>query len=924
MNGRPINPTPNAAPQLPAAPPRMWLFVAALMFIYLLARYGLGLYTDYLWFEHLSLQSVFTTQLFAQLGVGFAIAIPVTAVFVTNALIARWMSIRNTLFFSEEIIISQKIVALGIWAVGLLLAWLIGSAASSNWLIFLRYLNQHSFDLVDPVFSMDVSFYLFSLPVLRFLQSWTLLALFLALIGSLAIYALAQQNALAEGRMPVFLPHIQLHLTILGALILLTFAWGHWLSLFDLMYSRQGVAFGASYTDINVSIPALQTMIVMACISAGVLVLNIFLRRPALTLGAIAVWVLTGTIGTSLAPALVQRYVVVPNELAREDPYIKNNIKFTNIAYGLDNVVETDFNPVQLTEEVGGRNENTLKNIRLWDHRPLRDTYQQLQAIRRYYQFNNVDFDRYMIDGELRQVAISARELDKNELQDTWVTQQLQYTHGYGIVANPVNEVTREGLPNLWVQDFPPTSTVGLEVTRPEIYYGETTNDYIFVHTTEREFSYPSGDKNVYSDYEGTGGVVMDSYFKRVAFATHLSDLNMLLSQEFTRDSRVMLNRSVIKRAAYIAPFLRYDNDPYMVIGDGGRLYWILDAYTTSNRFPYSEPYKDLNYIRNSVKVVIDAYNGNLTFYVVDEKDPLIKSYRDIFPALFTPMSDMPEWTRRHIRYPETIFQIQSQQFLSYHMRDVNVFYNQEDLWEIPDENFNGEKQPLEPYYVVLSLPDGEADEFVLIQPFTPNNKDNLIAWMAARSDGDKYGELKVFRFPKQELIFGPLQIEARIDQETEISAQITLWSQSGSKVIRGNLLVLPIEDALLYIEPLYLRAENGQIPELKRIIVATGDQIAMEETLGQALVSLFTKGQSDSPTRPTTQQTTRPSSPSSINLDTTNIADLAEAAGHHYDAAQTALQAGDWATYGAELEQMEATLSALIRLTRDQPEVEQ
>lgn len=924
MNGRPINPTPNAAPQLPAAPPRMWLFVAALMFIYLLARYGLGLYTDYLWFEHLSLQSVFTTQLFAQLGVGFAIAIPVTAVFVTNALIARWMSIRNTLFFSEEIIISQKIVALGIWAVGLLLAWLIGSAASNNWLIFLRYLNQHSFDLVDPVFSMDVSFYLFSLPVLRFLQSWTLLALFLALIGSLAIYALAQQNALAEGRMPVFLPHIQLHLTILGALILLTFAWGHWLSLFDLMYSRQGVAFGASYTDINVSIPALQTMIVMACISAGVLVLNIFLRRPALTLGAIAVWVLTGTIGTSLAPALVQRYVVVPNELAREDPYIKNNIKFTNIAYGLDNVVETDFNPVQLTEEVGGRNENTLKNIRLWDHRPLRDTYQQLQAIRRYYQFNNVDFDRYMIDGELRQVAISARELDKNELQDTWVTQQLQYTHGYGIVANPVNEVTREGLPNLWVQDFPPTSTVGLEVTRPEIYYGETTNDYIFVHTTEREFSYPSGDKNVYSDYEGTGGVVMDSYFKRVAFATHLSDLNMLLSQEFTRDSRVMLNRSVIKRAAYIAPFLRYDNDPYMVIGDGGRLYWILDAYTTSNRFPYSEPYKDLNYIRNSVKVVIDAYNGNLTFYVVDEKDPLIKSYRDIFPALFTPMSDMPEWTRRHIRYPETIFQIQSQQFLSYHMRDVNVFYNQEDLWEIPDENFNGEKQPLEPYYVVLSLPDGEADEFVLIQPFTPNNKDNLIAWMAARSDGDKYGELKVFRFPKQELIFGPLQIEARIDQETEISAQITLWSQSGSKVIRGNLLVLPIEDALLYIEPLYLRAENGQIPELKRIIVATGDQIAMEETLGQALVSLFTKGQSDSPTRPTTQQTTRPSSPSSINLDTTNIADLAEAAGHHYDAAQTALQAGDWATYGAELEQMEATLSALIRLTRDQPEVEQ
>lgn len=923
MNGRPINPTPNGGPQLPAAPPRMWLFVAALMFIYLLARYGLGLYTDYLWFEHLNLQSVFTTQFFAQFGVGFAVAIPVTALFVTNALIARWMSIRNVLFFSEDIIVSQKIVAWGIWAVGLLLAWLIGSAASNNWLIFLQYVNQHSFDLADPIFNMDVSFYIFNLPVLRFLQGWTLLALFLALIGSLAIYALAQQNALAEGRMPVFLPHIQLHLTILGALILLTFAWGHWLSLFDLMYSPQGVAFGASYTDINVSIPALQTMIVMACISAGVLILNIFLRQPALTLGAIAVWVLTGTIGTTLAPSLVQRYVVVPNELAREDPYIKNNIKFTNIAYGLDNVAETDFNPVQLTEEVGGRNENTLKNIRLWDHRPLRDTYQQLQAIRRYYQFNDVDFDRYLIDGELRQVAISARELDKNELQDTWVTQQLQYTHGYGVVANPVNEVTREGLPSLWVKDFPPTSTVGLDVSRPEIYYGETTKDYIFVHTTEREFSYPSGDKNVYSDYKGTGGVVMDSYFKRLAFATHLSDLNMLLSQEFTRDSRVMLNRRVINRAAYVAPFLSYDDDPYIVISDEGHLYWILDAYTTSNRFPYSEPYKGLNYIRNSVKVVIDAYNGSLTFYVVDEEDPLIQSYMDIFPALFTPMSDMPEWTRRHIRYPETIFKIQSQQFLTYHMRDVNVFYNQEDLWEIPNENFDGDKQPLQPYYVVLSLPDGDADEFVLIQPFTPNNKDNLIAWMAARSDGDQYGELKVFRFPKQELIFGPLQIEARIDQETEISAQITLWSQSGSKVIRGNLLVLPIEDALLYIEPLYLRAENGQIPELKRIIVATGDQIAMEETLSQALISLFTKGRGDSPIRPTTQQPSRPTAPTAINLDTANIADLAEAAGQHYDAAQTALQAGDWATYGAELEQMESTLNALIRLTREQPDVE-
>lgn len=899
---------------------RIWIAIIFFLAIYLLVRFGVNLYTDYLWFQHLNLESVFLTSLWAKIGVGLIVALPFALIFLVNTMIARWQSIRNVLFFSEETMVAQKFIKWIIWGVTLFLTWLVATAASVNWLQFLSFFNQQAFGLTDPIFYMDMSFYMFSLPFFHFVQTWLIIVLFLSFLGVLGIYALAQQNNLQEGQI-VILPHVQLHLSIIGALIFLTFALGHLLGMYDLMYSDRGVAFGASYTDINVTIPALWVMVGVAILAAVLLVLNAFLRRPALSLGAIFLWIVVGIIATGIIPGVVQRYIVEPNELARETPYIQNNIDYTNIAYGLGEVYEENFPTLEpLTQETLEENQATLRNIRLWDGRPLRQTYQQIQAIRLYYDFLDIDMDRYLIDGELRQVALAARELDKGKLQSpTWVTQKLQFTHSYGAVVNPVDQVTGEGLPRLWVKDLPPISTSeDLAIERPEIYYGELTNDYVFVNTTEREFNYPSGDENVYANYEGTGGVVLKGYLRQLLFALRLSDVNMLFSQEFTEQSRVLMYRNIQERVQKLAPFLQYDRDPYLVIAPDGRLYWIQDAYTTSERFPYSEPFGALNYIRNSVKVVVDAYNGSIKFYIIDPDDPLVKTYATIFPALFSPMSQVPEWVQAHFRYPEDLFRIQSTLYQTYHMSDVNVFYNKEDLWEVPLETFSGNTQPVDPYYVIMRSPGEAESEFILMQPFTPNNKDNLIAWMAGRSDGEHYGELVVFRFPKQELIFGPLQIEGRIDQNPEISAQITLWDQGGSEVIRGNLLVLPVGNSLLYVEPLYLRAEQGQIPELKRVILASGDQIVMRETLAETFQAFF-EGEAENvimptDTAPLAGEVERVEEQTALLSD--DVAELAETAATHYEAAEAALREGDWTTYGEELDKMKATLNKLVELT--------
>ncbi len=900
-------------------PLRIWIIGIVLFLLFATFSRIVSLYTDWLWFQAVGFAQVFTTEWGTKIAVFAGAAFLFALVFLLNTYLARWLVKRNILFFSDEVLVTQKIVTYAMWGVALVLAWMVGAAASGNWLTVLSYLKQVPFGVSDPIFGMDVGFYVFTLPLLKFAQGWTVIVLFLSLFGAAGIYLLEQRNNLEEGRV-VILPHVQLHLSILGALIFLAFAWGHWLDAYELMYSGRGVVFGASYTDIVVVLPVLRVLLGIAVLSALLLVANIFLRRNVLPLAAIFLWLVGGFLLRGVLPGLVQRFIVEPNELAREAPYIEYNIEFTNRAYGLENVEERSFNKYEsLTAADLEDNTATLQNIRLWDYRPLLQTFRQLQELRLYYTFLDVDLDRYTVNGTYRQVALSARELDKAQLQSrTWVNQKLQFTHGYGVVLNPVNEVTSEGLPDLWVKDLPPKSSVDLSITRPEIYYGEHTTDYVLVKTGEREFDFPGeGDNAVYTTYEGAGGVPLDTYLKRLAFAFRMGDSNIILSRDITRQSRIMFHRQIQARVQTIAPFLRYDEDPYLIIADDGRLYWMQDAYTTSNLYPYSERVNGrFNYIRNSVKVVIDPYNGTVTFYLFDPTDPLAQTYSRIFPTLFKPLSEMPDDLRRHVRYPEGLFRVQADLYRTYHMKDANVFYNKEDLWAIPQETFSNNTQPVEPYYIITRLPGEGFDEFILIQPLTPHNKDNLVAWMAARSDGEHYGELVIYRLPKQELIFGPLQIEARIDQDPDISAQFSLWNQSGSQVIRGNLLVLPMDNSLLYVEPVYLQAESGRIPELKRVIVASGDQVIMAETLGEGLTTLLgklTTAVSEAVSGPNTGATQPPPAPQ--GPDTRTVRQLTESASAHYEAAQEALRQGDWATYGAELEALKADLDRLLQV---------
>ncbi len=897
---------------------RLWTTIIIAFVLFLLLRFGVTMYTDWLWFQNLDFGSVYLTSLLGRVAVFFGTAIPFVVILVGNVVLARWFSARGELFMGQRRTLDLPIFGWLIWVTGFFLGLAVGLAAAPRWLDFLRFLNQAPFGLSDPLFNRDVGFYVFTLPVYHFIQGWLITTILMTLIGVIIIYFFAQLYNIREGEI-IVLPHVRLHVSALGAALFLVIAWGHRLAAFDLLYSPRGVAFGASYTDVHAELPALQAMFWLALIIAATLLANVVLRRLWLPLIGVGVWMAVGLVIISIVPGLMQRYIVEPNELTRETPYIEYNIELTSRAYGLDDIEEREFGQLEpLAVGALGANQVTLQNVRLWDYRPLTQTYRQIQEIRPYYAFADLDIDRYWIGDDYRQVILAARELDQSQLQSvTWVNQHLQFTHGYGVVMNPVNEVTPEGLPRLWIKDLPPVSQIPLIIDRPEIYYGELTTNYVFVNTGIEEFDYPRGEENVYTFYQGTGGIPLNSYLKRLAFALRLADANLLLSQYINRDSRLMLNRVIQDRVRLVAPFLQYDDDPYLVILDG-KLYWIQDAYTVSNRYPYSEPFnREINYIRNAVKVVIDAYNGSLTFYITDPQDPLIQTYAAIFPDLFTPREQMPDGLWDHVRYPEGLFIVQSTMYQTYHMRDVNVFYNKEDQWSIPREVFAGVDQPVEPYYVIIRLPDSDQEGFMLIQPFTPATKDNLIAWMAGRSDGEHYGELILFRFPKQELIFGPRQIAARIDQNPEISAQLSLWSQRGSQVIRGNLLVIPVEQSLFYVQPLYLQAESGQIPELRRVILASGENVAMEETLADALVSLLggeaagivgVEGE-----RPLAGPSVTGQLPPELSQQ---VYDLARQAEDHYMAAQEALREGDWTTYGAELDAMEQALEQLVEVT--------
>lgn len=879
-----------------------YIFLGIILAVTLLIPTLASLYVDYLWFIELGYLGVFLTILktkilLTALGTAFFFAI-----ISINVKIA----FKNTLG-EESTSLSNFTMALI-----LLFSLFIGFAVSVGWELTLLFFNSTPFDLKDPVFHRDVSFYFFTLPFYKYLWSiffygFIAVAIICGIIYILYGKPLVKREPEYEEftkQLSIEFPKLSkgalAHLASLGGVLMLVLSVGYALDRYSILYSTRGVVYGAGYTDVKVQLYVLTGLALVALIASLLFFLSSKKQDFRLPIAGVALLIIVGILG-NVAASLIHQYRVEPDEFNMEKPYIEYNIDFTLRAYDLKDMKEVEF-PARynLTFEDIQKNNLTIDNIRLWDWQPLLRTYKQVQLIRTYYEFNDADIDRYDVNGDYRQVMISPREFNLAALEEksrTWVNEHLFYTHGYGIAMSPVRFVSREGLPVLYIRDIPPRSEI-FEVTRPEIYYGELNKNFAIVGTTTNEFDYPKGDMNVYTNYTGTGGIRLNSVFRKAAMAMRFNTIKLFVSESLTPESRILINREISERASTVAPFLRYDRDPYIVLS-GGKLYWIHDAYTVSNKYPYSEPYKDINYIRNSVKVVTDAYNGGVVFYVVDEKDPLIRTYMKIFPSLFKPFSAMPEDLKKHIRYPEDLFSVQVEKYRVYHMKDPRVFYNKEDVWEVPSELYEGDRITMEPYYLITKLPGEEREEFILLLPLTPRGKDNMIAWMAARSDLPRYGERIVFAFPKEKLIYGPMQLEARIDQDPEISQLFTLWSQVGTRVIRGNLLAIPIEDSLLYIEPIYLRAEQpGALPELKRVIVAFGDRLTMQETLEASLAVIFGKEIKEAlPETPAEEK---------------SITQLIEEAIEHYNNAQEHLKQENWAGYGEELKALKGVLEEL------------
>ncbi|MFC1568516.1 UPF0182 family protein, partial [Candidatus Margulisiibacteriota bacterium] len=852
------------------------VFAIVLFFVSWTAIQSLiSLYPTFLWFENLGFDSVFWINLWARVLTGLAYGLIFLVIVGLNLAVARWLvkdlsrgkrrkapaDIKRMIqeLFGEGgggeeegmIDVTPEPEAMRrtniFWALGLLaVSFFMGLSAVTQWQVVLKALNAVPFGISDPIFGRDVGFYIFNLPLQKFSQGFIFSSLVLSLFGAAFIY-LTSGAVSIERLKPVFSKGVKAHLGLLLAALSLIFAWGLWLGELEILYSARGVVFGAGYTDVKAQLMAYNLQIVVLILLSAFFIATIFIKDYRLPLAGIASYLVIALVMGGIYPAIVQNFQVKPSEISMEAPYIVNGIKFTRLAYGLDQVEEREFAADQkLSLWQLRQNTQTVSNIRLWDPRPLIKTYRQLQGIRLYYDFADVDVDRYQINGNYQQVMLSPRELKVNNLPakaQTWVNQHLKFTHGYGACLSPVARQTPEGLPDLIVKNIPPETKTNLKITRPEIYYGEETDDYVIVKTKEQEFDYPKGDKNIYTTYQGRGGVQISSLLRKLAFTIKYADVKILLTEYITSDSRILFDRNIHARVRKIAPFLRYDRDPYMVISDG-RLFWIQDAYTISDRYPYSDPtgsgFSQFNYIRNSVKIVIDAYNGDVTYYIVDEKDPIALTYQKIYPKLFKALAEMPDDLKLHLRYPEDLFMVQAHKYAVFHMEDPQVFYNQEDLWHTPKEVYAGSEVPMAAYYIIMKLPEERKEEFLLMLPFTPNNKDNMISWLAARSDMPNYGKLIVYKFPKDKLIYGPKQIEARIDQQTEISQQFTLWGQVGSSVIRGNLLAIPIEQSIVYVEPIYLEASSGELPELKRVIAVYGKNVAMAETLDGALSAVF------------------------------------------------------------------------------------
>jgi len=891
---------------------------------------GANFFTEWAWFNQLGYLKAFLLMFFSNFGLRVLIGL-IFAVFVfinlsfTKKLFYKYFEKEEVDSENVETLFKDESQGFLNWLsksklnwlyiiISLILGFLFSSVSSELWKIVLKFFNQTPFGTTDPIFGRDIAFYVFSLPFYSFIKEMAMVLIVLTIIVVGVIYFIASGvSSFSEVKVKLS-NRAKSHITVLLSVFLLLKAWDYRLAMYELLYSSRGVAFGASYTDVNANLLGLRILFVIAIAVAIGLLVSLFRKNYKLLAWGLGIWLVTSFIFGSVYPGFVQRFQVEPNEIARERQYINYNIEKTLEAYDLNDIKTTDFKVENgLTQQELQENDEIIKNIRLWDHRPLLTTYNQIQTLRQYYDFQNIDVDRYTIDGEYRQVMLGAREMNQDLLPgqaQTWINRKLKYTHGYGVSMSPVNMVTDQGLPEFFMKDIPTQVDVDIDLDNAAIYYGEKTDEYVIANTDSTEFHYPKGDENVFINYDGTGGVPMGNFIKKSIFALRFSNLKFLLNDDINFDSKIMYHRNIKERVRRVAPFLQYDSDPYLVVTQG-RLFWIQDAYTTTDQYPYSEPVRGVgNYIRNSVKIVIDAYNGDMDFYVVDDEDPIAKTYQKIFPEIFVDGDEMPEDIRNHIRYPKDLFRIQAQLYSTYHMRDPVVFYNKEDLWNIPNENYAGSSIKMEPYYITSKLPGNSDLEFILMLPFTPANRNNMISWIAGRSDGENYGELVEYQFPKDTLVFGPSQIESRIDQDAEISQQLSLWSQRGSRVIRGNLIVYPIENSILYVEPIYLQAEASEIPEMKRVVVSYAGQIEMDVTLEGALAKIFGQAQEEDTAEevPAGEQPVLPE----------DMQGLASRAYQLFQEAQEAQRQGNWQQYGEKLEELNEVLNQLNTLNQE------
>ncbi|OGW39129.1 MAG: hypothetical protein A2Y97_09190 [Nitrospirae bacterium RBG_13_39_12] len=876
------------------------IFAVSLFFLFILGNVTIiDLYTNWLFFNELNYSGVFTKILSTKIILATLFSLFSIAFILINVITANRSNFSPiNLILNEQAKISLNIEMLNKWVkplsliLGIISGLFIGIGVSSIWQEVLTFQNRINVGISDPIFSKDIGFYLFELPLFESIKGFSgfliTATLFIVSLNYLLRGGIAsrEKNILIDKK-------IKKHLGILAGLLIINTAIGFYLDQYNLLFSKHSIIFGAGYADIHARFFILRLLIVLTLLSGVLLILGVFKGSWKMAFLPLGLTAIVYAVGFMIYPALLQNLKVTPNELVLEKEFIEHHIKFTRFGYDLERIEVRPFDvSYNLTAEDIEKNNATIKNIRLWDDAPLLRTNSQLQQIRTYYKFNDVDNDRYNIDGQYMQIMLSPRELSYDDLPSkSWINEKIVFTHGIGITMSPVSRISREGLPEFIVKDIPPVSSVDIKITRPEIYFGELSSDYVIVKTKVPEFDYPTSEGNIHTSYEGSGGVEISSFLKKSVFAMKFNTAKFILSSDITPKSRVLYNRNIIDRVRRIAPFLLYDSDPYIVVSEDGKLFWIVDAYTISNRVPYSKPLnKNINYMRNSVKVLVDSYNGSVKFYVSDPEDVIIKVYSAIFPELFKPMSEIQDDLRKHVRYPKGFLQVQATMYSTFHMTDPKVFYNKEDLWEIPAYS----DKTIEPYYTIMKLPEEKKEEYILLLPYTPSKRDNLAAWLSARCDEPEYGKLIVYTFPRDRLVFGPRQIDARIDQDSYISQQLTLWGQRGSQVIRGSLLVIPIESSLLYVQPLYLAAEDkGGLPEMRRVILAYENNVVMEENLELGLQRLFERRGAFS-TREKVTEDIR----GSIN-------ELAKEAMRTFERANELLRQGDWTGYGEQIKKL-------------------